>query len=111
MKKFKKSKLKIIKNTIYFLGKLMFHYMDQATDILLILDVYQRSINPDFPKKYQDFYFLGCCTLIVALGAERYLTYNYFVEVHKKDYLIKNHENQKEEEVKNNNLETTTRQM
>lgn len=70
----------------------MFHYMDQFTDILLIIDVYKRSINPDFPKNIKIFIFFGCCTLVVALGAERYLSYNYFVEVHKKDHLIKNHE-------------------
>lgn len=66
--------------------------MDQGTDILLILDIYKRSVNPDFPKKYQDFYFLGVCTLVVALLAKRYLSYNYFIEVHKKDYLIQKYE-------------------
>lgn len=42
---------------IYFIIKLLLHYFDFATDITLILDIKERSVNPDYSSETKLAYF------------------------------------------------------
>lgn len=43
--------MKNLKKIVYFLVKLVLHYFDFVTDILLVWDIKKRSEDPDFSSE------------------------------------------------------------
>lgn len=77
--------MKTIKNNkiqIFFLiSKIIVHYFDTASDILLMLTVFDRSYDPIFPEFARKAYFQVAATMLFALLGERILTYYLFIEI------------------------------